>query len=53
MMTTLQAMQILKLHNKWRRDRSEKNLYPMQDPIKIGEAIDVAVKVLAEIANKD
>jgi hypothetical protein len=53
MMTTLQAMQILKLHNKWRRDRSEKNLYPMQDPIKIGEAIDVAVRILAEIANKD
>ena len=52
-MTVKQAIQVLKLHNKWRRDRSEKNLYPMQDPVKIGQAIDVAVKVLSEIANKD
>jgi hypothetical protein len=52
-MTTKEALQVLKLHNKWRRDRSEVNQYPMQDPVKIGKAIDVAVKVLAEIANKD
>jgi hypothetical protein len=36
-MTTKQAIKILRRHNRWRRGAE----IPMQDPAKIGEAIEV------------
>lgn len=48
-----EAIKILELHNKWRRNNLEVNPYEMQNPIKIGIAIDTVVntyKLLIEIA---
>jgi hypothetical protein len=36
-MTTKQAVKILRFHNRWRRGEE----IPMQEPAKIGEAIEV------------
>lgn len=47
-MTRAEAAEILRLHNLWRRDRSEENPYAMQPPKAIGEAIDMAVAALLE-----
>ena len=43
-MTPKQARTILQRHNKWRRDGARNMLPPKQ----IGEALDVAIRVLAE-----
>ena len=44
-MTPTQAASILKLHNEWRRVYDS---VPMIDPKLLGQAIDVAIKVLSE-----
>lgn len=38
------AIEILELHNAWRRDRNEVNKYDMQNPTEIGVAIDEIIK---------
>lgn len=50
-MTNEQAAQILRDHNEWRRDRSEKAPVGMPksyNPTLLGQAIDVAVKALEQ-----
>lgn len=44
-MTQKQALEILTLHNKWRRGSDE---IPMQEPEDIGKALEVAIKILKE-----
>lgn len=47
MMTTKEAIEILREHNAWRRYDGPLGCGPkMQDPKKVGEAIDVAIRVL-------
>lgn len=45
-MTREQAVEVLRLHNAWRRDKSEENPYPQQSPALIGRAIDFALTAL-------
>lgn len=46
-MTTKDAIQILKAHNEWRRDRESEMPQPMPyTPKELGEAIDVAIAKL-------
>tara|TARA_R110000744_G_scaffold152955_3_gene267236 strand:- start:1256 stop:1417 length:162 start_codon:yes stop_codon:yes gene_type:complete len=42
------ALEILKLHNTWRRDSSVPPLTEMVNPTELGKAIDVAIKVMEE-----
>lgn len=39
-----EAIDILKKHNKWRRDKNVPPKIKMQNPVKLGQAIDVVVK---------
>ena len=45
-MTFTEAMKILELHNKWRRDNHVPNKYEMVNPTELGVAIDAAVEAL-------
>ena len=47
-MSTTQAAEILSAHNAWRRHNSSDDLpvLPMQDPLDVGRAIDLAVALL-------
>ena len=45
-MTFTEAMKILELHNKWRRDNHVPNKYEMVNPTELGVAIDTAVEAL-------
>ena len=41
-MNIKQAVKILEMHNKWRRDTKDKG-YPMADPKELGKSIDLVV----------
>lgn len=43
-----EAIKILELHNKWRRNNDEVNPYRMQNPSEIGIAIDVVIRAAKE-----
>jgi hypothetical protein len=45
-MTNNQALKILKQYNLWRRDKNDINKQKMPNPTDIGDAIDVAIKLL-------
>lgn len=45
-MTTREAIELLELHNKWRRD--ETGIYKMQSSTEIGIAIDVLIKKIKD-----
>ena len=48
-MTVNAALKILVAHNKWRRDLGDVQVFAnLQTPKDIGDAIDIAVKVLRE-----
>ena len=47
-MTKQEALNILILHNLWRRDRNKINPYEMQHPKLIGEAIDFVIDRLSK-----
>ena len=51
-MTAEEARDILIHYNVWRRDDHVPNHYEMPNPTKLGIAIDVAIKVLNEYADK-
>ena len=48
-MTTQQAIEILRQHNKWRRGDDED--IEMQEPKDIGEAIEVAVVIMEMVVS--
>ena len=54
-MTPTQAAEILAAHNAWRRHNSDDALppMPMQDPLDVGRAIDLAVAALRAVAEKE
>lgn len=52
-MTAREARDILIHHNVWRRDDHVPNQYEMVNPIELGIAIDVAIKVLDERVDKE
>lgn len=41
-----EAKYILRKHNEWRRDKNVPSKFEMQDPEKLGEAIDVILNHL-------
>ena len=51
-MTEQEALQVLRAHNAWRQfdGDDEREGPPMVDSRKVGEAIDVAIRVLEERA---
>jgi hypothetical protein len=46
-MDLIEAIDILRLHNQWRRDLHDE----MQDPKKIGEALDLVLDVITADQN--
>lgn len=55
-MTIERAAEVLKAHNKWRRDVTDNppaTTRNMQDPEDIGNAIDVAVRELEKLVMSD
>ena len=48
-MNTKEAADILRQHNAWRRNMDDDSPMVMQSPRLIGEAIDVAVRVMEEL----
>jgi cytochrome c peroxidase len=54
-MTPTQAAEILAAHNAWRRrddDRTDQASTPMQEPLEVGQAIDLAVAALRAAAKE-
>jgi hypothetical protein len=51
-MTPAKAAEILAKHNAWRRDYTA-DMTTMAAPTELGQAIDVAVRVLREAAKKE
>jgi hypothetical protein len=47
-MNKQQAIEVLKAHNEWRRDKSDTKNLTMHEPKVIGEAIDVAIAALSD-----
>jgi hypothetical protein len=47
-MNKQQAIEVLKAHNEWRRDKGDTKNLTMHEPKVIGEAIDVAIAALSE-----
>tara|TARA_R110002167_G_scaffold101354_2_gene264013 strand:+ start:236 stop:574 length:339 start_codon:yes stop_codon:yes gene_type:complete len=47
-MENKKALEILKLHNNWRRDSSVPPLTEMVNCTELGDALDVAIKVMEE-----
>ena len=45
-MTSQQALAILKQYNAWRRDETIPNSHEMPNPTDVGQALDVAIRVL-------
>jgi hypothetical protein len=43
-----QAIEVLKAHNEWRRDKGDTKNLTMHEPKVIGEAIDVAIAALSD-----
>jgi len=50
-MNDLEALEILKAHNAWRRDIDDDLSLPMQSPKEIGIAIDIAIDRLEFLVN--
>jgi hypothetical protein len=47
-MNKQQAIEVLKAHNEWRRDKGDTKNLTMHEPKVIGEAIDVAIAALSD-----
>ena len=47
-MNEKQALRVLRAHNRWRRFNGSGKEPAMVDPKKLGEAIDIACRVIAE-----
>ena len=50
-MTIEKAIEILELHNKWRRDDDGK--YEMAEPKELGEAIDLVISELKNLNSRN
>ena len=52
-MKTERAIEVLKTHNEWRRDKNVPNGKEMVNPTELGIAIDKAIEILTKVKNED
>lgn len=52
-MEIIKALQILKLHNEWRRDKEVPSKTNMQSSVEIGAAIDTVIESQSELLRQN
>ena len=52
-MTIAKALEILTQHNAWRRNQDDVNPIEMVNPTELGEALEVAIRVLLPLSKME